>query len=620
MKRVDPNLAAILLALSTAFSRASAQSSTPLPHGSRAPYSAVVAGVVRDLHGAPQLGALVELLGSGSSVIAHTYTDDHGRYMLKAPEAGRYQLRTSAAFLLPALRRNLRIVPGEATLANMTMSAAFDVGEWFPVEKRRETEPTDNWRWTLRSSAERPLLRFASSAMSSSSPEDATDVANVTTGEIGKATVQSPDAVALRDTAALRAVASEQPKADRSLGELRFQYGAAGVTANGARQTWRSERPGVSGDVVSLLASVGVSPENDRGPAIIVSTELGQMEASTGGQYRAIAAVVSLPDVVGPGGVSYEAATLATGERVVLGDLVTIDAGTLLSAERLVSSRMSAAPFLRLIVHPTADLAVMYRYAGSRAVQTLDDLSSGPLLTSPISDRDGRPGGNIAVHQELAFSRSTDRDVTTFAIYRDNFASGAIEGGHLSVAQAFAGKARDLNALPLVSNAGSGHFVLAVEGYTGRGVSASWTHTLSGEIKATMEANFGTALALQGSQVAEIRSLQSRVASCGRPALTAAIGGKLPRTATAFEVRYHWQPKSTLTVINSFDNAQNEAYASASLMQRLWRGGQLRSISAVLEASNLLEEGYQPVVGPDGETLFLAQVPRTVQAGLTFSF
>ena len=612
MKRVDPSLAAILLAFSTAFSRASAQGGypvqggPPVPYGSRVPYGAVVAGVVRDLHGAPQLGALVELLGAGSSVIAHTYTDDHGRYMLKAPAAGRYNLRTSAAFLLPALRRNLRIVPGEATLANMTMSAVFDVGQWFPVEKRRETEPTDSWQWTLRSSAERPLLRFATSSVSSPSVEDALDVDE---GEIHS---QGP--------AVLRNAASEQSTSARALNEIRLQYGAAGVTEDGAQQTWRSERAGVSGNVVSLLASVGASPENGRGPAIVVSTGLGRSESSSGGQYRAIAALVSLPDVVGPGGGSYEAATLATGERVVLGDLVTIDAGTLLSAERLVSSRMSAAPFLRLVVHPAADLAVMYRYAGSRAVQTLDDLSSSPLLTSPVSDRDGRPGGNIAVHQELAFSRSTDRDVATLAIYRDHFASGAIAGEHLAVAQALDGKARDLTALPLLANTGSGHFVLAVEGYTGRGVSASWTHTLSENMKATVEADFGTALALEGREVAAIQTLQSRISNCGRPALTAAIGGKLPRTATAFELRYHWQPKSTLTVINSFDKPLNEAYASASMRQQLWRGRQLRSVSAVLEASNLLEEGYQPVVGPDGETLFLAQVPRTVQAGLTFSF
>jgi hypothetical protein len=41
---------------------------------------------------------------------------------------------------------------------------------------------------------------------------------------------------------------------------------------------------------------------------------------------------------------------------------------------------------------------------------------------------------------------------------------------------------------------------------------------------------------------------------------------------------------------------------------------------AVVEATNLLEQGYQPVLAPDGHTLFLAQVPRAIQCGLAFNF
>jgi hypothetical protein len=39
-----------------------------------------------------------------------------------------------------------------------------------------------------------------------------------------------------------------------------------------------------------------------------------------------------------------------------------------------------------------------------------------------------------------------------------------------------------------------------------------------------------------------------------------------------------------------------------------------------VEATNLLEQGYQPVLAPDGHTLFLAQVPQAIQGGLAFNF
>ncbi len=587
MKRVDRGMAAVLLVLSTALGRASAQD------------QAAVRGVVRDLHGIPQLGALVELLGPASTVLAHTYTDDHGRYSLVAPQPGNYQLRTSAAFLLPALRRNLQIFPGGSTLVNVTMSAIFEVGDWLPVRRRGRTEPADDWQWTLRSSAERPLLRLAGSV--GKEQGDGADEVNVDV-ESG-----SPAGVGAK-------AASEQDSSPvRQHQQLSLRSGFFGVTEDGLQQSWRSEWEASLGDIVSVQASVGGRSEGDGAPAITLSTGYQQQNSFTHSQYRVVAGFAALPEVIGAEGTGYHAVTLATGERVTLGDLVTIDAGTLLSAERLVSNRLSTAPFLRLVVHPASDLAVMYRYAGSREAQSLDDLDAAPMKVTPLSDLGGRPVGKAASHQELALSRSTDLDVATLAMYRDAFAAGAVEGGGATAADSFTG-------VPVFLNRGSGRFTVALDGYTAQGVSASWTHSLSADLKTTLEADFGTALAVQGSKVAELRSLQESVKSCSRPAITADIAGQVPRTATTFEVRYHWQPRDTVNVINAFNAASDEAYASLLLKQRLWRGRQLRNVSAVLEASNLLEEGYQPVIGPDGESLFLAQVPRSVQAGFTFSF
>jgi len=35
---------------------------------------------------------------------------------------------------------------------------------------------------------------------------------------------------------------------------------------------------------------------------------------------------------------------------------------------------------------------------------------------------------------------------------------------------------------------------------------------------------------------------------------------------------------------------------------------------------NLLAQGYVPVIGPDGSTVYLVQTARSVRGGLAFSF
>jgi hypothetical protein len=73
--------------------------------------------------------------------------------------------------------------------------------------------------------------------------------------------------------------------------------------------------------------------------------------------------------------------------------------------------------------------------------------------------------------------------------------------------------------------------------------------------------------------------------------------------------------------VNAYNASPNEAYLSFYLRQRLACGHFLpNGMDAVVEATNLLEQGYQPVLAPDGRTLFLAQVPRAIQGGLAFNF
>ena len=43
-------------------------------------------------------------------------------------------------------------------------------------------------------------------------------------------------------------------------------------------------------------------------------------------------------------------------------------------------------------------------------------------------------------------------------------------------------------------------------------------------------------------------------------------------------------------------------------------------MEAIIDVRNLLAQGYVPVMGPDGRTVYLVQSARSVRGGLAFTF
>ena len=138
----------------------------PQPHATEAGllsavYRSNISGVVRDAQGQPQIGALVELLNPDFGLVARTFTDDHGRYSLQRLGAGLYQIKASDTPFLPTLRPDLRVLTNARVVVNLTLSTVYQALQWLPAERRSSQTRDDDWDWTLRLSANRPLLRFA---------------------------------------------------------------------------------------------------------------------------------------------------------------------------------------------------------------------------------------------------------------------------------------------------------------------------------------------------------------------------------------------------------------------------------------------------------------------------
>src|ERR1700738_1880059 len=120
--------------------------------------TASVSGVVRDSSGAPQIGTVVELLRPDMSVIASVYTNHKGFFSFATVYPGRYAVKAMGALYLPSLRENVRVRAN--TIVNLTLNTLYEVMQWLPAEPRAADSQKDDWAWTLRSPANRPLLRW----------------------------------------------------------------------------------------------------------------------------------------------------------------------------------------------------------------------------------------------------------------------------------------------------------------------------------------------------------------------------------------------------------------------------------------------------------------------------
>src|SRR6201996_4375266 len=119
-----------------------------------------VSGVVRDSRGIPQMGAVVELLASDATVVGRVYTNVRGAFIFDHIFPGTYQIKATGDSFLPTLREDLRISSRSKVIVNLTLSTLFEAIQWLPAQPKSPDEPTDDWKWTLRSSSNRPLLRL----------------------------------------------------------------------------------------------------------------------------------------------------------------------------------------------------------------------------------------------------------------------------------------------------------------------------------------------------------------------------------------------------------------------------------------------------------------------------
>src|ERR1700730_14265660 len=115
-----------------------------------------ISGYVRSASGVPQMGAMVEVLGSARHSLK-VFTDENGFYSASGLLPGIYSVKAYSPSFLPALREHVGLRPGSTVMVNLKLSGLFEAIQ-FPA--MRGPADDDDWKWVLRSASNRPILRM----------------------------------------------------------------------------------------------------------------------------------------------------------------------------------------------------------------------------------------------------------------------------------------------------------------------------------------------------------------------------------------------------------------------------------------------------------------------------
>jgi hypothetical protein len=536
--------------------------------------STSLSGVVRDSRGTPQIGAVVQVLRPDFSVALETYTDERGRYRIASILPGVYEVKASADLFLPTLRENLRVMGGSKLVVNLTLDTLYEAFRWLPATPRQADEPKDDWTWTLRLAANRPLLRL------------------------------------LQD-GPLVVVTNGDGTAPELKARVTVRGGESGFGDGGIHNDFEIERS--PDEARAMIFRADLSQAEDASLNAMAGYE---QQLAPDRTFRTVAAVEDRPDIAaGPETQGLQAIEMRTGETLSFGESIHAEFGDEAQAIHLGDMIVANHPFAAIAAQD-GNTSFAYRVSTGPGIQQVADLDREATVEPKLAERNGAPALEHGLHQEISVGRTEGWMHVKLTAWRERVTNPVVSGGGTI-------SAADWSGDNILYDESSDLLRVAGQNYTGNGAMSEVDGRLTAKTWISFDVAVGEALAMADA-AAGSESLASALAGMKAheaSMYSAAIHGKSEGYGTEWRASYRWQDPHTLTPVDAFASGVPDPYLSFRVRQPVrYRRVIPRGVEALVDVRNLLAEGYRPFVSSDGSTLYFAQAARCVEGGVSFSF
>jgi hypothetical protein len=528
-----------------------------------------ITGYVRNAAGEPQMGALVQILDAADKTLT-VFTDGAGYYTATGLLPGLYSLKVTAPSFVPASRDGVGVRAGANIHVNVTLNTLLGMMQLGPV---RTLPDEDDWKWTLRSVANRPIMRAWDdpSQTAETHTDDLKGTLSFFGGSVGGGYGTGSDASTIF-----------------TIEHSVFGDGRLAFSGN----------VGYGDGVPAGVLRAAYSHKLDDGSEPTVAVTVRRFEPSDPNLHNA----------------ALQAMALSAADDFTIGDVVELKFGSELQTIQFLGHVNAVRPYGSADFHLSPNTIMEYSYTTSRPdmrdEKGFDSAPADMSETNPrVSVLNYAPEVESAHHNELSVSQRMGSNTLEVACYSDHIANPALTGtGEVTAAGGF--------LLPDVS---SGTFSYTGSNLDTGGLRVVLQHKFSSDLAATLDYAYGGVLSLTTPDVA-LGTSAATFATVRRQALAAKLSGTLPRTHTRWITSYRWVSGQALTPVDMFNASPGQSDPFLNLFIRQPIPFLPGHTEAIIDVRNLLAQGYVPVIGQDGQTVYLVQAARSIRGGVAFTF
>lgn len=571
-------------------------------------FSGDLSGLVTDVSGHPQPGAVVVLLNRQERLLQRTAADRDGNFSFDDLLPDVYTVRVSFAAFFPATKDHIQVRSGMRSLLEVNLSRVFSSVQLVATTPAPDGLMSDSWKWTLRAdNSLRPILRLMPQAKPSiADPGD-------------KQAVFSDSRGLFRISAADGA----QIVGDDGEADFGTQFAFA-TSVYGENRLALTGNVGYSPITGAPAAAIRATYSRNLGPDASPSMSITMRQFYVPVHLGETVSPLSANDAAGASSLPMlRTLGFSFSDKRRISDLVSIEYGSEMDIVSFMDRMQYFSPYARLtyaIPHGTVDftwtsgnprpeLGLSALDDNSDLQRDLEAVSLVPRVTlldskdkvefgqdfeTGVTERFGSREYRVSAYRE---------DVSNTALTIANPAQGLFQGDIMP----------DLFSSSGLFNAGR---------FDTTGYLLSATQNFGQNYKLTaMYGSLGV-LSADGSAIESADDLRAALHSEHRAAFDLRGSGRLRATGTQFIASYEFTDYRSALPGPTFSTqtARPEPGLNVIVRQPIpFFCNMPGRFEASAELRNLLAQGYMPMaIG--GQSILLVNTPRSFRGGLAFVF